>query len=55
MEDGGSPLEDFANVISVEPSIALRLLPMSNSAIYSFLGEIGTISCVMTIIGRQAI
>jgi HD-like signal output (HDOD) protein len=32
-----------------------RLLPMSNSEIYSFLGELSTISHAITIIGTQAI
>ncbi|UUO24110.1 HDOD domain-containing protein [Colwellia sp. M166] len=55
MEEDDSTIEDFANVISVDPSMASRLLQMANSAIYSFSGEIGTISRAITIIGTQAI
>jgi len=55
MEDDNSTLEDFANVIRVDPSMTSRLLQMSNSAIYSFPGEISTISRAITIIGTQAI
>ena len=55
MEEDDSTIEDFANVISVDPSMASRLLQMANSAIYSFSGEIGTISREITIIGTQAI
>ncbi|WP_077283838.1 HDOD domain-containing protein [Cognaticolwellia aestuarii] len=55
MEEDDSTIEDFANVISVDPSMTSRLLQIANSAIYSFPGEISTISRAITIIGTQAI
>jgi len=55
MEEESSTIEDFANVISVDPSLTSRLLQIANSAIYSFPGEISTISRAITIIGTQAI
>lgn len=55
MDDENSAIEDFANVISVDPSLTSRLLQIANSAIYSFPGEISTISRAITIIGTQAI
>ena len=55
MEDEDSVIEDFANVISIDPSMTSRLLQIANSAIYSFPGEISTISRAITIIGTQAI
>lgn len=55
MENENSTIEDFANVISVDPSLTSRLLQIANSAIYSFSGEISTISRAITIIGTQAI
>ncbi len=55
MENENSSIEDFANVISVDPSMTSRLLQIANSAIYSFPGEISTISRAITIIGTQAI
>jgi len=55
MEQEESTIEDFANVISVDPSMTSRLLQIANSAIYSFTGEISTISRAITIIGTQAI
>ncbi|MFT5634959.1 MAG: HD-like signal output (HDOD) protein [Cognaticolwellia sp.] len=55
MDDDDSTIEYFANVISVDPSMTLRLLQIANSAIYSFPGEISTISRAITIIGTQAI
>lgn len=55
MDDESSTIEDFANVISVDPSLTSRLLQIANSAIYSFPGEISTISRAITIIGTQSI
>lgn len=55
MEQENSTIEDFANVIMVDPSMTSRLLQIANSAIYSFRGEISTISRAITIIGTQAI
>jgi HD-like signal output (HDOD) protein len=55
MEDEASVIEDFANVISVDPSMTSRLLQIANSAIYSFRGEISTISRAITIIGTQSL
>ena len=55
MEDENSAISDFANVISVDPSMTSRLLQIANSAIYLFPGEISTISRAITIIGTQAI
>ena len=55
MEDESSTIEDFADVISIDPSMTSRLLQIANSAIYSFPGEISTISRAITIIGTQAI
>jgi len=55
MEDENSAINDFADVISVDPSMTSRLLQIANSAIYRFPGEISTISRAITIIGTQAI
>lgn len=55
MEDDKSVIDDFANVSSIDPSMTSRLLKIANSAIYSFPGEISTISRAITIIGAQAI
>jgi len=55
MEDENSQISDFADVISIDPSMTSRLLQIANSAIYRFPGEISTISRAITIIGTQAI
>jgi HD-like signal output (HDOD) protein len=55
MEDENSEITDFADVISVDPSMTSRLLQIANSSLYRFPGEISTISRAITIIGTQAI
>lgn len=55
MEDENSTATDFGNIISVDPSMTSRLLKIANSAVYSFPGEISTISRAITIIGTQSI
>jgi HD-like signal output (HDOD) protein len=55
MEDESSAIGDFADVISIDPSMTSRLLQIANSAIYPFPGEISTISRAITVIGTQAI
>ena len=55
MADENSEISNFADVIGIDPSMTSRLLQIANSAIYSFPGEISTISRAITIIGTQAI
>jgi HD-like signal output (HDOD) protein len=55
MADESSEISDFAGVIGIDPSMTSRLLQIANSAIYSFPGEISTISRAITIIGTKAI
>lgn len=55
MADESAEISDFADIIGVDPSMTSRLLQIANSAIYSFPGEISTISRAITIIGTQAI
>ena len=55
MEDQSSTVEDFANVIGIDPSMTSRLLKIANSSIYNFPGEISTISRAISIIGTAAI
>ncbi|MBU2870180.1 HDOD domain-containing protein [Colwellia sp. E2M01] len=55
LADENSQISDFADIIGVDPFMTSRLLQIANSAIYSFPGEISTISRAITIIGTQAI
>jgi HD-like signal output (HDOD) protein len=48
-------MEDFANVICIDPSMTSRLLQIANSAIYSFSGQISTISRAVTVVGTRDI
>jgi HD-like signal output (HDOD) protein len=53
--DSSSTVEDFANVIGIDPAMTSRLLKIANSSIYSFPGQISTISRAITIIGTAEI
>lgn len=55
MADESAEISDFASIIGIDPFMTSRLLQIANSAIYSFSGEISTISRAITIIGTQAI
>ncbi len=55
MDTKTSSAEDFANVISLDPSMASRLLQLANSAIYNLRSEVSTISRAITLIGTQAL
>lgn len=55
IEDETSSVEDFAGVISVDPSMTSRLLKIANSAIYNFRGEVSTISRAITVVGTESI
>lgn len=55
LADERSEISDFADIISVDPSLTSRLLKIANSAIYSFQGEVSTISRAITVIGTQAV
>lgn len=55
MEDERSSAADFANVISLDPSMASRLLQIANSAIYNLRSQVSTISKAVTLVGTQAI
>ena len=55
MADDTAGIPDFADIIGIDPSMTSRLLQIANSAIYSFQGEVSTISRAITIIGTQAL
>ena len=49
--DPDCDFDDIAEVISVDPSLTLRLLKIVNSAFYGFCGEIETISHALAVVG----
>ncbi|MBN7826207.1 HDOD domain-containing protein [Bowmanella dokdonensis] len=55
LEDGNSSAEDIANVVSLDPSLSVKLLKLANSALYSFPSEVSTISRAVNVIGAKAL
>jgi putative nucleotidyltransferase with HDIG domain len=49
--DPDCDFDDIAEIISVDPSLTLRLLKIVNSAFYGFRGEIETISHALAVVG----
>lgn len=55
IEQSGSTLDDFANILAAEPDICARLLSLANSAFYSFPASIESINKAVQIIGIRQI
>jgi putative nucleotidyltransferase with HDIG domain len=53
VSDPDCDFDDIAEIISVDPSLTLRLLKIVNSAFYGFRGEVDTISHAMGIVGTE--
>lgn len=53
MDDPTSAIEDFAQVIRLDPSLSAKLLKAVNSVYYGFSGEIISISRAVQLIGIQ--
>jgi len=50
-----STLSDYAEVISLDPSLAARVLKLSNSVLYRFPSQIDTLTQAINIIGSDAV
>ena len=46
MDDGASNIDDIADIISFDPSLATQLLRVANSALYRFPNKIRPRSCI---------
>ncbi|MDN4502732.1 HDOD domain-containing protein [Alteromonadaceae bacterium BrNp21-10] len=55
LNDDRSTIDDIAAVISLDPSLSIKLLKLANSAIYNFPSTTNTISKAVHVIGGQAI
>jgi len=55
MESENASMADAAEVLSLDPALAARILRMANSAFYGFRSEIDTISRAANILGMQKI
>ena len=51
LDDPGAKAEDFAEIISSDPSLTAKLLQIVNSAYYSFTATITDVSHAITIVG----
>jgi len=55
MESDNASMADAAEVLSLDPALAARILRMANSAFYGFRSEVDTISRAANILGMQKI
>ena len=55
MESDNGSMADAAEVISLDPALAARILRMANSAFYGFRSEVDTITRAANILGMQKI
>jgi len=55
MESENASMADAAEVLSLDPALAARILRMANSAFYGFRSEVDTISRAANILGMQKI
>ena len=55
MESDNGSMADAAEVISLDPALAARILRMANSAFYGFRSEVDTVTRAANILGMQKI
>lgn len=55
MDDENSTMADVAEVLSLDPALAARVLRIANSAFYGFRSEVDTISRAASILGLRKI
>jgi putative nucleotidyltransferase with HDIG domain len=53
VDDPSCDFDDIAGIISIDPSLTLRLLKIVNSAFYGFRGEIETVSHALGVVGTE--
>lgn len=54
MDDEASSIDDIADIISFDPSLATQVLRVANSALYQFPNKIDTISKAVKVVGTRA-
>ena len=55
MESDNASMQDAAEIISLDPALAARVLRMANSAFYGFRSQVDTVSRAANILGMQKI
>jgi diguanylate cyclase (GGDEF)-like protein len=54
-EDENAGLDEYASVISRDPALAAKLLKLSNSALFSFGGEVTTLEKATLVLGMRTV
>lgn len=55
LEDGKSSFNDMAQVISLDPALASKLLKIANSALFNFPREVDSITKALTLLGLKEV
>lgn len=55
LDDDSSAIEDIANVVSLDPSLASKLLKLANSALFRFRSQVDSLTKAVNIIGGEAL
>jgi len=55
VEDPDASIDDIGKVISQDPSLTVKILKMSNSAMYGFASEVDTVPRAITLLGTRHI
>ncbi len=53
VDDQNFDFDDIAEIISIDPSLTLRLLKIINSAFYGYRGEIDTVTHALGVVGTE--
>ncbi len=55
IEDPDSSIDEIGKVISQDPGLTVKILKISNSAMYGFMSEVDTVSRAITLLGTRQI
>lgn len=55
IEDPDSSIDDIGNIISQDPGLTIKILKISNSAMYGFMTEVDTVSRAIALLGTRQI
>ena len=55
LDDDNSAIEDIANLVSLDPSMASKLLKLANSPLFRFRSQIDSLTKAVNVIGGEAL
>lgn len=55
LDDDNSAIEDIANVVSLDPSMASKLLKLANSPLFRFRSQVDSLTKAVNVIGGEAL